>query len=192
MKKKFVFIIIIGIFVFILDSCFSTEHYVIKNIDVFGVKLLNNTEEDLNKHFEIIEDTLKNRLGFLIFGKTEYIYGHLPSLFHECYATTVPKQLDNSIDINSLELILDKDIIFEGNIIKKNTSLWNHPLLKEYQWYYEYPYEYPRLGYSVVIGFNENFYDKVSLSSANYRITISCTTTDSYKLSKTINLFIIL
>jgi hypothetical protein len=185
MKK--LIIVVIGFFIFILYSCFSTEHYLIRNINVFGVKITRNTEEGSNIYIERVKDTLNDRLYFRIEGEIEYSYGYFPSLFNKCYATSVPRKLDNSIDINSIKLMLDGEIIFNGNIIEKNTNLWNHQFLKEYQCYYEY---FEQFKYSVVIGFNEDFYDRIFLSPADYNISLSCLTTDSCKLSKIINLFI--
>jgi hypothetical protein len=188
--KKTGKIFIIGISVSILVSCFSTEHYLIKDFEFYGAEQINLMEiQDENKIFRNVYDTLKNKLFFRIEAVAEYQYGYLKnlSLIKNCYATSVPKKIDNYIILDFLELRLDSDIYFGTDIIEKNTDLWNHPKLKDYRWYHVSKID---IGYSAVIGFIDSFYDKVNISPAEHTIEMVCPTSDNQKLTKSIKLFI--
>ncbi len=188
MKKVIIFII--GIFISILSGCFSTEHYLIKDFEFYGVEQTNPMEiQDENKVFRNVNDTLKNGLFFRIVAITEYRYGYLNnlSLIENCYATSVPKKIDNNLMLNFLELRLDSDIYFETDTIKKNTDLWNHPKLKDYRWFSISKTDF---SYNAVIGFVGSFYDKVNILPTECTIELMCPTSDNQTITKSINNFI--
>jgi hypothetical protein len=188
--KKVIKIFVIGISVSILASCFSTEHYLIKDFRFYGVEQTNPTEiRDENKMFRNVHDTLRNKLFFRIEAIVEYQYGYLNnlSLIENCYATSVPKEIDNYMILDSLELRLDSDIYFETDTIEKNTNLWSHPKLKNYRWFHISKTDF---GYNAVIGFIDSFYDKVNIPPAEYTIELVCPTSDNQKMAKLIKLFI--
>ncbi len=76
--RKILIVILIGFSLSILNSCFSTEHYLIKEIKFFGAELTNpEATADKNKYFTPVYDTLRHQLFFGVFGETEYQYGYL-------------------------------------------------------------------------------------------------------------------
>ena len=190
MKKKLIVLVIIGISISILVSCFSTEHNLIKDFEFFGIELTNpNQINDENKIFTPINDTLRNKLYFRILAVGEYQYGYLhnASLINQCYATSAPQVLDNTILLEELELRLSSDIYFESEIIESGTDLWNHPKLKEYKWFSE-SVKYGRTFYGD-IGFTGSFYDKVLIPQKDYTIELRCKTSDNQIITKSIELY---
>ena len=191
MKKKLLILFIIGISISILVSCFSTEHYLLKDFEFYGVELENPHEtNDENKIFGNVSDTLKNKLYFRIVAYGEYQYGYLHnmSLINQCYATSVPEKLDNSILLDEVELKLNSDIYFESEIIEKGTDLWNHPKLKNYKWFYKRD-TYGSAFYGI-IGFIDSFYDKVVIPQKDYTIELTCKTSDNQVITKSIELYL--
>ena len=187
--KKIIFLFLVGISVFLFVSClFSTEHYLIKQIEFFAVELINPTANDKDKQFVPV-DTVRNNLYFKIVGIPEYQYGYLQntSLISTCYATSVPEEIDNEIIITSIELALDSDIYLGGDVIAKNTNLWNHPILKDYQWHYV---DIRWLGYCLTFGFTDEFYEKIAIPQKKYTIKFSCKTSDGQEFGEFIELFI--
>lgn len=189
--KKLAILFIIGISISILVSCFSTEHYLIKDFEFYGTELTNpNTTKNEDKVFRNVSDTLRNRLFFRIVSYGEYQYGYLNnlSLIDKCYATSVPEVLDNAIVLDELELKLDSEIYFESEIIEKGTDLWQHPKLREYRWFYKS--DSYGASYYAVIGFIDSFYDKVYIPQKNYSIELTCKTSDNLMITKSINLYL--
>jgi len=191
MKKKLIFLFIIGVFISVLVSCFSTEHYLLKDFEFYGAELKNPLEtKDENKIFGNVSDTLKNKLYFRIEAYGEYQYGYLHnmSLINQCYATSVPEKLDNSILLDEVELRLNSDIYFESEVIEKGTDLWNHPKLKNYKWFYTRD-TYGSEFYGI-IGFIDSFYDKVVIPQKDYTIELTCKTSDNQVITKSIKLYL--
>jgi hypothetical protein len=189
--KKIVIVFIIGISISILVSCFSTQHYLLKDFEFYGTELENpNETKDGNKVFRNVCDTLKNKIIFGIVSYGEYQYGYLDnvSLIEKCYATSVPEVLDNDIILEELELKFDSDIYFESEIIEKGTDLWNHPKLKNYKWFYKRDNTSP--SYYAVIGFADDFYNKVHIPQKRYLIELTCKTSDSQIITKSIDLYL--
>lgn len=189
-KVSILFAIVISISIFV--SCFSTEHYLIKDFNFFGVVWTNPDEKtDEHKRFENVVDTLRDELYFRIHTYGEYQYGQLNhlSIVEKCYATTVPKRLDNKILLEDMEFRLDSDIYFLDDVIEKGTDLWNHPKLKEYRWYHETSH-LGELPYNAFFGFNQNIYDKIHIPQRKYNIELTCKTTDGQKISKSIELYL--
>jgi hypothetical protein len=142
--------------------------------------------------FGNVSDTLKNKLYFRIFGVSEWEYTaslNNISLISQCYATSRPKKLDNSILFEELELRLNSDIYFESELIEKGTDLWSHPKLKNYRWFYKYD-KYDDVWFSTVIGFIDSFYDKVVIPQKDYTIEIICKTSDNQIITKSIELYL--
>ncbi len=190
--KKILIIIAIGISISILVSCFSTEHYLIKGIKFYGVELTNpEASDDKDKYFIEVSDILKDKLYFEVFGESEYQYGYLNnvSLINECYATTVPEELDNYILIDSLELRFDSDIYFGLDTIVEGTDLWNHPLIKDYKWYYHED-KYNSSVYVFNFGFTESFYDEIVIPQKKYRIELTCKTSDNLTFNESIDIYL--
>ncbi|MDL2313257.1 hypothetical protein LJC68_10325 [Bacteroidales bacterium OttesenSCG-928-B11] len=189
MKKKLVILFFIGISISIFVGCFSTEHNLIKDFEFFGIELTNPNEIE-DKNFVSVHDTLRNKLYFRILAHGEYQYGYLNnrSLINQCYATSVPQVLDNTILLDELELRLNSDIYFESEIIEKGTDLWNHPKLKEYKWFSE------TVKYGITfygdIGFTGVFYDKVSIPRKDYTVEMTCKTSDNQIITKSIELYL--
>jgi hypothetical protein len=189
--KQLMILFAIGISISIFVSCFSTEHYLIKDFEFYGTELTNlNETKDENKVFRNVDDTLRNRLYFRISAFGEYQYGYLNniSLVDNCFATSVPEVLDNDIILEEIELRLDSDIYFESEIIEKGTDLWNHPKLKNYKWFYK-SNSYG-VSYYAVIGFTDSFYDKINIPQKDYLIELRCKTSDGQTITKSISLYL--
>ena len=192
MKKKLVILFVIGISISILVSCFPTEHYLIKDFEFYGAELKYPESTREENKFGQVNDTLRNNLYFLIVAKGEFQYSaslNKISLINQCYATSVPEKLDNTILLDELELRLNSDIYFESEIIEKGTDLWNHPKLKEYKWFHSNE-EYSRSVYYGVIGFIDSFYDKVEIPQKDYTIEMTCKTSDNLIITKSIELYL--
>ena len=185
--KKASIIIIIGFSISLLISCFSTEHYLIKGIKFYGVELSNPDEN----YYDEVNDTMSNQLFFQILGESEYQYGYLNNSFsiNSCYATSVPKELDNYILIDSLQLRFDSDIYFENDTIKANTDLWNHPKLKGYKKCFNKSDE-SVFHIQYIIGFIDSFYDKIRIPNKDYKIELTCKTNDGLTFVKQISLYL--
>jgi hypothetical protein len=190
--KKILIIIFTGFSISVLISCFSTEHFLIKSIDFYGVELTNpEVTNDSEKDFVMISDTLRDKLYFEVIGLGEYQYGYLQksSFINSCYATSVPKELDNYLIVDSLQLRLDLDIYFEDDTIKANTDLWNHPKLLDYKWSINED-DLNDIVYGFNFGFVGEFYDKVRIPNKDYKIELTCKTSDGLILIKQIELFL--
>ncbi|GHU93347.1 hypothetical protein FACS1894156_0030 [Bacteroidia bacterium] len=193
MTKKLLIIAVVGITTFILASCVQTQHGLIEEIRFRGLILTNPTaSQDKDKIFNFTQDTLKNQLYFRIEG-LPYSYSYpainKSSLIYSGYTTTIKKVLDNEILVSSIELTLDDDIYFENDTIKKDTDLWNHPLLQEYQWVRKDGGLGSALN-NIDFGFTEALYDKLHIAPHLYCIVLKCKTNDGKNFEKDIYLVI--
>jgi len=190
MKKKLVILFAIGISISILVACFPTEHYLIKDFNFYGTELKNPHEtKDEKKVFENVNDTLRNKLYFGIMAHGVQYKATLNNLINQCYATSLPVKLDNTILLDELELKLNSDIYFESELIEKGTDLWNHPKLKNYKWFYISDNNYS-LKFCGIIGFIDSFYDKVVIPQKDYTIELNCKTSDNQIINKSIELYL--
>ena len=190
--KKLVILFIIGISISILVACFKTSYYLIRDFEFYGAELKypQSTIEE-NKYGEV-SDTLRNKLYFKIVAIGEYQYTaslNKISLINQCYATSKPQKLNNTILLDELVLKLNSDIYFESEVIEKGTDLWNHPKLKEYKWFYSSE-RYSSHVYYGVIGFIYSFYDKVVIPQKDYTIEMTCETSDNQVVTKSIELYL--
>lgn len=178
--KKVLFILITGLFFSFLISCFSTEHYLIKGIRAYAVEAVNPQDPNDEKKFKAV-DKVNERLYIKIEAEAEYLYGYINSfsLIQNSYATSVPVVLDNDILIDSIQLMIDKDISFGKEVISKNTDLWNHPEVRKYRWYNK---SEDGISLDIVIGFTNEFYDSLDIPDGVYNFTIICKTTDNQLL----------
>ena len=193
MIRKFIILFSVGFLVSVLISCFSTQHYAIREIDFYGVELKNPTAADQNKNFERVSDTLQNALYFEVsaFGDYQYGQNRNNSFINRAYATSVPKELDNYILIDSLQLKLDSDIYFGEDTIAANTDLWNHPLFIDYKWDLDQHDKYD-IGYSIKFGFVHSLYEDLVIPSKKYLIEVTCKTSDNFIIVEEIELYLII
>lgn len=191
MKHKVVILLSIGSILSILISCFSTEHYLIKNIEFEACELTNPGAKDEDMHFISIKDTMKDRLFFAINCIYEHEYGFLKSnpLLPSCYATSVPKKMDNYIMMDEIELCLDGDIYFENDTIVAGTNLWNHASIKEYKWE-RLGGEYGGVSTRFLIGFTDALHDKLRIPPKNYTIELTCKTNDGLVLVDRLEIYV--
>lgn len=191
MKHKVVIILSVGCILSILISCFSTEHYLIKDIECEARELANPGANDDDMNFISVKDTMKDRLFFFIHCIFEYEYGFLKNnlLLPSCYATSVPKKMDNYILMDEIELCLDGDIYFENDTIVAGTNLWNHASINEYKWK-RLGNEYGGVSTSFLIGFTDALYDKLYIPQKDYKIELTCKTSDGMVLVNQIQIYI--
>lgn len=191
MKYKVIIILAVGCILSILISCFSTEHYLIKSIEFEACELTNPEANDEDFNFTGVNDTMKDRLFFAIKCIYEYQYGFLNNnpLLPSCYATSVPKKMDNYIVMDEIELCFDGDIYFENDTIKAGTNLWNHESIKKYKWEDTF-YEYGGVSTRLRIGFTDALYDKLRIPQKNYTIELTCKTNDGLVLVNQIQIYV--
>lgn len=191
MRRKLLILFSAGFLLSALMSCFSTQHYAIREIDFHGVELTNPTAVDKNKNFERVTDTLRNVLYFEVSAFGDYQYGHNRnnSFINSAYATSVPKELDNFILIDSLKLKLDSDIYLGEDTITANTDLWNHPLLVDYKWNLE-EYDKYDIGYNIKFGFIQSLYENLIIPPKKYMIEVTCKTSDDFTIVEEIELYL--
>ena len=190
--RKTLIILFIGYSISVLISCFSTEHFLIKSIEFHGAKLTNpEVTNDSEKDFIPVNDTLKDWLYFKVIGLGEYQYGYLNKnfLINSSYATSVPKELDNYLLVDSLELRLDSDIYFENDTIKANTDLWHNPKLLDYKWSLN-ENNLNDIVYIFNFGFKGEFYDKVRIPKKVYKVELTCKTSDDLTFVEQIYLYL--
>lgn len=191
MKQKVVMILSVGCILSILISCFSTEHFLIKSIEFEARKLTNPGANDDDMNFISAKDTMKDRLFFAINCIFEHEYGFLKNnpLLPSCYATSVPKKMDNYILMDEIELCLDGDIYFENDTIVAGTNLWNHASIKEYKWE-RLVDDYGGVGTRFIIGFTDALYDKLRIPHKDYKIELTCKTNDGLVLVNHIHIYV--
>jgi len=191
MKHKVVILLSIASILSILISCFSTEHYLIKSIECEARELTNPGANDDDMNFISVKDTMKDRLFFAIHCIFEYEYGFLKSnpLLPSCYATSVPKKMDNYILMDEIELSLDGDIYFQNDTIVAGTNLWNHASIKEYKWE-RLGTEYGGVSTRFLIGFTDALYDKLHIPQKDYKIELTCKTNDGLVFVNQIQIYI--
>jgi hypothetical protein len=188
--KIIIILFITGTLFSVFVSC-ETEHYLIKDFEFYGVKLINpNETSDEKKVFERVDDTLKNKIFFEIAARGEFQFQSSLKkigLNDQCYAMSLPTVIDNGILLEELQLKFDSDIYFDSEIIEAGTELWNHPKLKNYRWFYN---RHTRSSIYAYIGFTDSFYDKVQIPQKEYTIEIRCKTTDNLTITKSIKLYL--
>jgi hypothetical protein len=188
--RRILKIVFTGIVVSILTGC-PAEHYLIRDFEFYGAEQTDPTEiQDGNKMFRTVNDTLRNKLFFIILAITEdkHVCINNLSLIEKCHATSLGQEIDNDIVFDLIELRLDSDIYFETDTIEKHTDLWNHPKLKNYRWHSE-PSK-TDIRYRTVIGFADSLYEKIYIPPAEYTIELMCPTSDNRKMTNSIKLFI--
>jgi hypothetical protein len=181
--KKILFIFITGIIISVIGhSCFPTDHFVMKNVRFWGLTKTNANE--------LQETTVISQLLFRIIGTSEWEYAAQTSIYsinfiNTCYATSRPAQYDK-ININTIKLIVNKDIYFENDTIKANTDLWNNSLLKDFIWFDKNK----RQGMidTLDFGFVENVYQKLQIPNGEYNFEVSFETSENQSFKTNVEL----
>jgi len=170
------FVFFLPVILFFL-SC-KTDHY-----KYTGIKLLAVKEKSANSYEEVKDDIIET-LTFQVEAITKHVSSSklLKNFTQPLYAAFDPDDpiFDNQIIYENTQLLLDKDIYYEGELIEKGTDLMAHPSLKDHTWLKHLP------AHKFVIGFDAEFYTNVSISEGEYTITVICHTDDELKLESSI------
>ena len=186
MKKAIVFIGI-SLLMCIGLNC-RPEHYIIKDIRFHLVKV--EGEKDINELL-IYEDStisVNDKFAFIILCDIEYANEQniVFNVGNTCYATTVPRRLDNSLLEETFSLKFDKSFVYDGKVIQKDTNLFGLEVISS-----EMKIE-DRTGDSMDdsknIIFNQVFFDKSVFEKTTYKITFSCKTSDGKEFNKNISM----
>lgn len=180
MKKLIVLsIIFILPIVFLFFSCFSTEHHSIIDFDVYALK--ENRERAQDERVSILIFEIKMNI--------QYMYGHIPNVqpVQYLHATSVPQVIDNKLLPEVTEIRLSGDIYFDGELIAGGTDLWNHPLIEEYRWFIPpATYRYYETTLICIMGFEDEFYEHVTIPDGEYEIDFVCYTDDNRRMERSL------
>lgn len=173
--------------VFLFISC-KTEHFRITAIRIVAVEKVNNGDyqevDDVMKSLTIQIQPIEVRVSDT---------GLLKGFYQPLYASFDPPEpvMDNHIIYEKIELLLDNDIYYKGELIEKNTNLRSHPAIKEFAKIVYMGNSGLKL-YGFGIEFDDEFYEDVNIPNGEYTITVICHTDDDLELkshlTKTIKL----
>lgn len=193
MKSKLIFIAISAIAISILTACFPTDYFTIKNFTLQAVEFRGRKiSMDKEQFYTPVSDTLNTNffLKLSSIAEWEYTAGTGSSfVINQCQATTRPSEMINEVLWDEIELRLDRDIYFDSEIIPKNNDLWKYPALQNYKWTQSFSTNFT-LGFSGVIGFIDEFYDKANIPPNDYEIEVTCKTSDGKVLTEKIKLYL--